>query len=212
MDIGAIIKEVEVPPDGLYAYVRARAVIDCPPKVVWDTLADINHWYKWLPMTHRAGILSPEAASKVTPDMVPDKEKIMALDARFPGTAVPKEEKSQWSEMAYEDFDLPWPIKNQWSVKYYFFDDGENMKRAMWRKVNSIDGKDDGFWEITPWKNKRTHLRYYYRVKAKRSVPTPVFSTAVSFTVNSMIKALRRETKRREAKSATVTDAAAATP
>lgn len=201
-----------MPADGLYAHVRAEAVIDCPPQVVWDTLADIGQWYKWLPMTHRAGILSPEAAAKVTPAIVPDKEKIMTLDAKFPATAAPREEKRQWSAMAYEDFDLPWPIKNQWSVKYYFFDDGENMKRAVWRKVNSIDGKDDGFWEITPWKTKRTHLRYYYRVKAKRNVPGPVFTTAVSFTVNSMIKALRREAKRREVKAAPVSGTAAVTP
>jgi hypothetical protein len=149
-------------------------------------------------MTSQAGILSEEAASKITPQNAVDKEEVLIINAKYPAATQAKTEKNTWQCIAYEDFNLPWPLKNQWQVKRYTFEDSQDMRRAVWRKVATVDNKDDGFWEITPWKDGATHLRYYYRVKAKRSVPDPIFRTAVSFTVNSMIKALRREAKRRE--------------
>lgn len=198
LNIGGIVKEVDIPNEGLWAYVVAEAIIESPPKVVWATLADIDHWNRWLPMTHQAGILSEEAASKITSQNAVNKDEVLAINAQYPAAADTKTEKNSWECIAYEDFNLPWPLKNQWQVKRYVFEDSENMKKAVWRKVATVDNKDDGFWEITPWKDGKTHLRYYYRVKAKRHIPNPVFKTAVSFTINSMIKALRREAKSRE--------------
>lgn len=192
---GAILKEITIPDNQPWAFVRVQALIDAAPPVVWSKLEDIGRFPTWLPMCRKMEFLSPEATQKATPELARDQAQIIALMAAHPsakGAGAPK--TGHWDELVYEEYDLPWPIKNEWALRRYVFDEKEGLDRAAWTKVDSADGKEDGYWEIRPWEDgKRTHLRYYYRVKAKENVPKPVFRTAISLTVNSMIKALRHQ-------------------
>lgn len=193
LDIGTIIKEITIPGGSQWAYVRVRAVVDSSPQAVWATLININGWPKWLPMTKKAWFLSDEAAQKITPEIARNKDEVLAIDARDPPAAPKQTHNNHWQRIAYEEYDLPWPLKNEWVVRRYTFDETDEINKASWRKVASTDSEDDGYWEITNWKDGKTHLRYYYRVRSKENVPQPLFKAAVSLTVNSMIKALRRE-------------------
>lgn len=197
LDVGGIVTDIRIPKEERWAYVYVQAVIESNPETVWSTLADVDNWPSWLPMTRKAWFVSSEAASKITPEVAKNREDVLKINDENPPTAIRKNEEHSWQRVAYEEYDLPWPLKNEWVVRRYTFNDEEKIKRATWRKIAATDDKDDGYWEIRSWKNGNTHLTYYYRI-TKKDVPDPLFKTAVSLTVNSMIKALRRESAKRE--------------
>lgn len=195
---GAIIRDITIPDGQEWAFVRVRAVIDAPPRAVWETLSDIEHWPSWLPMNRKALFLAADADGLMTREIAHDRAQTMALFLAHPNRAGAQHAASRWDRLAYEEYDLPWPLKNEWVVRRYTFDEQAEQNRASWKKVDSSDDLEDGHWEVSPWKDGgKAHLRYYYRVKAKEGVPHPVFTTAVAFTVNSMIKALRHEVAKR---------------
>lgn len=195
---GAIIKNITIPANENWAYVNVEAIIDAPIGSVWAKLKDIPRWPKWLPMSEEADFLSREAAEKITPEMAGDKEQIISLGENFPASRDENAQSGHWQRMAYEYYNLPWPIKNEWVVRDYTYDESETLCRASWRRVDSNDAREDGHWELKPWgeNGEKTDLRYYYRVKPKEGFPHPIFKAAVSLTVSSMIKAIRRETHR----------------
>lgn len=199
LSLGAILTNIKMPKDDNWAYIYVDAVIKSKPEVVWSILCDIDNWSKWLPMTRHTWFLSPEAAQKISIETAKNKEDVLMLNSQYPTTAAKKSEDKRVEGITYEEYDLPWPLKNEWVVKRYNFNSNADIKRATWRKVASTDGVDDGHWEVKPWGEKETFLNYYYRVK-KKNVPEPLFKTAISLTVNSMVKALRRESLKREQK------------
>lgn len=198
LDAGYILKEITIPQGQDRADVFVNTVINSSPRAVWASLVDIGSWPRWLPMTSKAQFLSNEAARIVTPDIAKDKAKVLEINGRYPLQKDDTTPTGHWQRVAYEEYDLPWPIKNEWVVRRYSYDESDDLFRAVWRRVDSTRNEDDGYWEVRPWRNGRTNLTYCYRVKPKENVPEVVFKTAVSFTVNSMIKALRHEAARRE--------------
>lgn len=197
LDIGAIVTDIKIPKEEIWAYVYVQAVIESRPQTVWSTLADIDNWPSWLPMARKAWFVSSEAASKITPEVAKNHDDVLKINDENPPAAIQESAQGSGQRVAYEEYDLPWPLKNEWVVRRYNFNDEEEVKRATWRKIAATDDKDDGYWEVKAWKNGNTRLTYYYRIK-KKDVPDPLFRAAVSLTVNSMVKALRRESAKRE--------------
>ncbi len=198
LNAGYIIKDIKIPEGSDRADVTVNTVIDSPPKAVWAALVDINGWPRWLPMTMKAAFLSDEAARLITPEVAKDKAKVLEINDLNPPQRVGENQAGHWQRTAYEEYNLPWPIKNEWVVRKYNYDEEPDLFRASWRRIDSTRSENDGYWEVRPWSDGRTYLTYCYRVKPKENVPELVFKTAVSMTVNSMIKALRHESARRE--------------
>ncbi|MFH1830175.1 MAG: SRPBCC family protein [Pseudomonadota bacterium] len=197
LNAGGIITEISIPEAGTLAHVNVQAIINSPPIAVWQALKDIEGWPGWLPMSKTARFLSEAAESRITAEIAKNRDEVVAIDTQYPNDDHGNGGAGHWQRLAYEEYDLPWPIKNEWVVRRYTYDEGEDKSRASWRKVDGSSTDDDGFWEVGAWKDGKTYLRYYYRVKVKKGAPEPLFKAAVSLTVNSMIKALRREAKRR---------------
>lgn len=199
LENGAIIKDVQTPGDSSWATVGVSAVIDVPMDVLWGTIIDIEAWPKWLPMMGRAWFISDASEERITREIAKSRDEVYAIDAEFPHErGGGNEGRGRWHRTTIEEYDLIWPLRNEWVVRRYDFDEASTPHRASWHKLDNADDSDDGAWEISPWKDgKRSLLKYNYRVKVKEGVPRPVFRQAVSFTVNSMIKALRREAGRR---------------
>lgn len=193
LDSGYIIKEITIPEGQDYATVLVKSIIDSSPKAVWAALINIGRWPKWLPMNRKAWFLSPEAEKLVTPNVARSQSEVLAINKLYPPSKISDKPSGHWEHIAYEEYDLPWPIKNEWVVRRYKYDESVDVWRASWRLVNTKRDEDDGYWEVRPWKGGSTYITYLYRVKAKDHVPHFVFKTAVSLTVNSMIKALRHE-------------------
>lgn len=199
LDQGGIVKKIDIPEGQQWAFVDVTAVVDSKPATVWGMLKDMSKWPKWLPMSRKVGFLSPEAAALITPEIAADEAKTMAIDKAHPATQNQPDFSGHWQRTAYEYYDLPWPIKNEWVVRRYTYDETPEKDRAAWKKLDSKLEEDDGYWDVSPRPDGKTLLKYHYRVKAKESVPRPIFKAAVSLTVNSMIKALRHEAGRRDA-------------
>lgn len=195
---GAIIKGIEIPGNSGWAYVDVQAVVDVPPDLLWKTLIDIERWPGWLPMNEKAWFVSEKAEEIITGVVAKDRDKVYEIDKMHPSIRSDGPYSGQWHRTAIEEYDLIWPLRDEWVIRRYTFDETKNPYRATWKKLAADDDEDDGSWEVSPWKDKRKSLlKYHYRVKVKKGVPNQIFKTAVSFTVNSMIKSLRREVKRR---------------
>jgi len=195
---GWILKETTIPEGQPWAHVRVKVVINAAPAVVWGTLVDIERWPTWMPLSKRMRILSPEAAALITPEVAKDRQQVAAIEAAHPRKGDDAPPAHHWQRTISEEYDLPFPLKNEWTVRRYTYDEKGDTDKASWRKIDDrTEEVDDGSWEVAPWKEGQTLLSYYYRVKAKEGVPRPIFKTAISLTVNSMIKALRHESARR---------------
>lgn len=202
LEAGYIIKDIDIPEGSDRANVKVKTVIRSSPKAVWAALVDINDWPKWLPMNSKAYFLSDEAAGLITPQVAKDQLEVIAISNAHPAPKETDHNAGSWQKMAYEEYNLPWPIKNEWVVRKYNYEERPELMRASWKRVDSQRNEDDGFWEVRPWKGGSTYLVYNYKVKPKEKVPEVVFKTAVSMTVTSMIKALRHEAQKREIEQA----------
>lgn len=199
LEQGAVIKNITIPEGQSWAYVKVQTLIDSKPDALWAALKDIQSWPRWLPMNKVARVLPPDVAAKITKDIASKHDEVLSIVNGSSKVADDGKESGHWQKMVYEEYNLPWPIKDEWVVRLYTYDEKDGVDRASWRKMDSTEKDDDGYWEIKPWGDGgKTLLDYYYRVKAKESVPAPIFKTAVSFTVNSMIKALKHEAGKRE--------------
>jgi ribosome-associated toxin RatA of RatAB toxin-antitoxin module len=205
LEAGYIIKDIQISEGSDRANVKVKTVIKSSPKAVWAALVDINNWPKWLPMNSKAYFLSDEAAGLITPQVAKDQLQVIAIGNAHPAGKETDHNSGSWQKMAYEEYNLPWPIKNEWVVRRYNYEERSDLMRASWKRVDSSRNEDDGFWEVRPWKDGGTYLVYNYKVKPKEKVPEVVFKTAVSMTVTSMIKALRHEAQKRESSSASST-------
>lgn len=193
LEEGHIIKSISMPRDQEYAYVNVKVLVDASTARVWDLLVDIWRWPMWLPMNRMAGLLSPKAASFVDKSVAGSKDETLRLASQYPIDRSQSHDPNSWRNMAYEYYDLPWPIKNEWMVRWYSYKVDGDVHKASWRGFSAPDGRDDGFWEVRPWKDSRALLHYYYRVRASKNVPPVAFKAAISLTVNQMIRALKKE-------------------
>ena len=203
MESGGIIKDIIIPGDEMTAYVTVRAIVDAPPVAVWSALKEIEGWPHWLPMSSKAHFVSKEAEGLITPEIAKDRKKVTEIDRAHPNTESGNGGEGKWQRLALEEYDLPWPLENQWVIRRYTYEEGTALMRASWRKIDGSSQRDDGYWEIRPWKDGKTELKYYYIVKVTGPAPKPLFKAAINLTVNSMIKALRREAKLRTSKLVT---------
>jgi hypothetical protein len=196
LDNGGILRDIIIPGEEMTAYVTVRAIVEAPPKVVWDTLKDIENWPDWLPMSKEAHFVSKEAEAKITEEVAKDREKVMEIDRALPNGERGNAGSGRWQRVALETYDLPWPLQDQWIIRRYTYDESPERMKASFRKIDGSSQEDDGYWEISKWKDGTTHLKYYYIARVKGDAPKPLFKAAITLTVNSMIKALRREAKR----------------
>lgn len=202
LDNGGILRDIIIPGDEMTAYVTVRAIVEAPPEVVWDTLKDIENWPKWLPMSKEAHFVSKEAEAKIDEATAKDREKVMEIDRTLPNGEKGNAGSGRWQRVALETYDLPWPLQDQWIIRRYTYDESPERMKASFRKIDGSSNEDDGFWEISNWKDGKTHLKYYYIARVKGAAPKPLFKAAITLTVNSMVKALRREAKKRNLKNA----------
>jgi ribosome-associated toxin RatA of RatAB toxin-antitoxin module len=200
LDNGGIVRDIIIPGDDMTAFVTVRAIVEAPPKVVWDTLKDIENWPDWLPMSKEAHFVSKEAEAKIDEATAKDREKVVEIDRALPNGEKGNAGSGHWQRVALETYDLPWPLEDQWIIRRYTYDESPERMKASFRKIDGSSKEDDGFWEISKWKDGKTHLKYYYIARVKGDAPKPLFKTAITLTVNSMIKALRREAKKRNLK------------
>jgi ribosome-associated toxin RatA of RatAB toxin-antitoxin module len=203
LESGGIIKDVIIPGDGMIAYVTVQTLVDAPPAAVWSALKDIEEWPRWLPMSSNAHFVSKEAEALITPEIAKDRKKVTEIDAAHPNTEGGNGGEGSWQRLALEEYDLPWPLENQWVIRRYTYEENDDLMKASWRKIDGSSQGDDGYWKIKPWKDGKTELKYYYIVKVKGPAPKPLFTAAINLTVNSMIKALRREAKLRSSQIVT---------
>jgi len=205
LENGGIIKDINIPGEEMTAYVTVHAIVDAPPKAVWDALKDIEGWPRWLPMSKEAHFVSREAEAKITEEVAKHREQVVEIDRAHPNGEKGNDGSGTWQRVALETYDLPWPLEDQWIIRRYTYDEGEERMKASWRKVDGSSQGDDGYWEIKGWKDGKTDLKYYYIARVKGDAPKPLFKAAINLTVNSMIKALRREAKRRNSPTVNAT-------
>jgi len=201
---GGILRDIIIPGDDMTAYVTVRAIVDAPPAVVWDTLKDIENWPSWLPMSKEAHFVSKEAEAEIDQETAKNREKVMEIDRTLPNGEKGNSGSGRWQRVALETYDLPWPLADQWIIRRYTYDESPERMKASFRKIDGSSKEDDGYWEVSSWKDGKTHLKYYYIARVKGDAPKPLFKAAITLTVNSMIKALRREAKARNSKQAAI--------
>jgi hypothetical protein len=151
-------------------------------------------------MSKEAHFVSKEAEAKIDEATAKDREKVVEIDRALPNGEKGNAGSGHWQRVALETYDLPWPLEDQWIIRRYTYDESPERMKASFRKIDGSSKEDDGFWEISKWKDGKTHLKYYYIARVKGDAPKPLFKTAITLTVNSMIKALRREAKKRNSK------------
>lgn len=179
--------------------------IMAPPKIVWEVLTETARWSQWMPYAARVQYLSEAAAQALPPVMKKDLPFFESLLQVHPHAAPPPSAMGKSHRVAYESYDLPWPIKNDWVVRKYRFDAqraAAHYFSASWDKVyDPEEPGSDGYWFIEPADEGATAstFRYHLRVKAKRGLALAMFQIGVKKILKTQIRAVRTEAERRAA-------------
>lgn len=192
-------RKVTIANDSIWANVEVEKTIHASPEKVWAVISDLANWPKWLPMNSRFELLSNDSLDVITPEIAADKPAVDAIAKKYPSTDYKVSYSGDQQVVAVEEYDMPWPIQNEWVVRLYKFDESNDQMNATWKKLDSTLPDDDGGWEVVPTEDtNETLFKYHYRVKVKKGVPKPVFKTAISVVVGSMVRSLETEIRKRK--------------
>lgn len=203
LEEGGIQIHLDFPADATVGSIHVTAKVEALPAMVWSTMVDINHWDQWMPLVKESWFYSAAAVQAIPEDVTKDAKIFSDLRAKYPGRQGAPSANGKSARVAYEYYDLPWPIKNVWLVRHYQFDAshaGAQSYRATWRK--SYDRKihdSEGYWNIEPFPGApgATLMTYHFSVKPKHGLALALFKTGVQRTVRRLIIAVRKETAAR---------------
>ncbi len=186
------------PGDDVPGTVRVHAMIDADPEKVWALVTNINDWKGWMPMVMEAHFYSDEFVKALPASVNKDEALFKKLETQFPGHNVAPPLEGTSTRVAFESYDLPWPIANNWSVRRYQYDNSQAATHrylVSFRKIYERDIKgQEGTWtfEPMPAKSGATLLTYELRTKPQHGFALTLFKIGVKHTVEHMIAAIRK--------------------
>jgi hypothetical protein len=194
---GWIVSNISYGADDSLVIVDVQALINAPAKRVWKLFSDVSRWSVWMPIMSRGWIVGSATLGKIheLPEKVKDVYDIVSAGKP---ASVKVEDIGKTSINTFEEFDLPWPINNDWVLRRYLFDstDGSSGKyKVTWRQIFKDKEGCGGWWEISPNNGNavETLFKYHYVVKRKDGVPKKLFEIIVDKTVDRFIGAIRRQ-------------------
>lgn len=182
-----------------YGTIDVQALVPAPPRAVWQLYTRVNSWRLWMPMVIDAFFYSAQAAAAIPQDVEKDERVFGDLRRRYPGTAVAPGGHGVETRVAYESYDLPWPIANNWAVHRYTYDArraDHGTFEARWVKVyerNPVGSA--GLFRVEPFPGQpdATLLTYQFRTKAKSGLTLALFRMGVRRSIDRFVAALRAE-------------------
>ena len=199
---GEVATYLDFSKPGEYGTIRVEARMDSPPEVVWEVLTDISRWPKWIPSMRRGWVHSSQAVQNIPLNAPKEKSIYEDLHRRFPengDSQMPAEEHHSWSKVVFEEYDLLWPIQDEWVVKRYLFDSTEGKEhkfRAEWGRIFDGNRMIEGHGDLIPADvENATLFTYQYRVRAKEGVPIFLFKLALKTSIHHMVEAIIKESK-----------------
>lgn len=203
---GEIKTNIAFQKDKEYGSINVEAMVSADPGLVFEVFTDINSWRVWMPLLIDAFFYSPAAMQNIPgdPQKVDKDENFFAqIKKNFPGVSPKPDPQGVSSRIAYESYDFPWPISNDWAVHKYRFDASKyNEKKysAKWFKVyekNKIGSAGSWSAEPFPGVDGATLMKYSFRTKAKKGIALVLFKVGVKKSISNLVKALRSETEKR---------------
>lgn len=193
---GWIVRNISYGTDDSMVIVDVKALINASSADVWKLLSNIDSWPSWMPVLKRGWVLSGSVLSKIpeNPEKADDVYKTVSSGGKG---SVNISQSGQTSVTTFEEFDLPWPVNNDWVIRKYIFDaarGSEGNYKVSWKqKFKGAEGRG-GMWEIVPnnGAENETLFKYHFVVKRKEGVPKAIFEAMVSKTIDRFISAIRR--------------------
>lgn len=193
---GWIVSYVSYESDDSIANLEVKALINASPKKVWEFLSKVERWSLWMPVMSRGWALGDDALSKVpaSPEKTKDVYDVVSVSSP---AAVRVSGSGKTTVSTFEEFDLPWPINNDWVLRKYIFDASkaeEDIYKVEWKQIFKGAERRGGRWELSRYNGEadETLFEYRFRVKRKEGVPQKVFEIIMGKTVERFVSAIRK--------------------
>ena len=193
---GWIVSYVDYEQNDQIAVLDVKALINATPKSVWYLLSNINGWSGWTPVMSQGFAIKNDIFSKYGDR--PDKnDEVKGAASNGSRSNVTIGDSGKTVVNTYEEFDLPWPINNDWVLRRYTFDasqSAENKYSVVWKQLfKGAEGRG-GSWNLSQYNGKadETLFEYHFKVKRKDGVPMKVFEVIIGKTIDRFISAIRR--------------------
>lgn len=197
LEKGWIVSRIEyADSENSIAVLDVKALINRSPGEVWRFLTDIGKWSSWMPMMSHGWALNGKTMEHV--GALPDKtQAVYNLVSNSKPVSVEIKNDGETEVDMFEEYDLPWPISNDWDVRKYIFnssDAGNSLYSATWKQLFKDARGCGGMWTLERHNGDKneTLLEYHYRVKRKEWVPAKIFEIIIGKTVDRFINAIRR--------------------
>lgn len=193
---GWIVSNISYGADESIVIVEVKALINASAGKVWNLLTNVNRWSKWMPVMSRGWIIHPDDLSKL-PAQPEKRDDIYKTASASQPASLNVNGSGKTSLTTFEEFDLPWPINNDWVLRKYHFDataSGNGHYKVSWKQLFKDTEGRGGKWELSQYNGntEETLFRYHYRVKRKEGVPKKIFEVIIGKTVDRFIGAIRR--------------------
>jgi ribosome-associated toxin RatA of RatAB toxin-antitoxin module len=191
-----IVSTKEVPGQNLRT-VQMTAVVNAPPKVVWQVITDINGFALFMPRTIKSMAVSPEKLPlilKAHPTEAAEVEKIIGptppnpLRYHVPG--------GKYVIYHYSNLDFPWPCHNRWYILKSVYDETQAAQQryhSTWSLVTGNLKENRGEWTLTPWGHGQTKVSYRLATDPGGSIPEFLVKEGTSSTMPQVIAAIREQ-------------------
>ena len=174
--------------------LEVKALINSSPSEVWKLLTDIDRWKDWEPMLNIGKAVSLEGELE-------KNEMTYALALNCPAQEVNVSDTGKTVATVFEEYDIPWPIQNDWVIRKYIFDannsDSGEYKVKFHPVFSGVEKKRGGRYKLSRYKgaDEETLLEYDFTVKRKEGCPKTVFEIIMKQTAERFVRAIRRNTE-----------------
>lgn len=194
---GWVIKSIYFTDGGEIAVVNVKALIEAPPEKVWQLLTNIKGWSSWMPMLSQAFVINSSGLAGLSAN--PQKNEQLHNKMRsLPMSYASIGNQGKKSLTTFEEFDLPWPINNDWVIREYTFDaSGANSSnyKVSWHQIFEGCTGRGGSWKLTPYNannDNDTLFEYNFRVFKKKEASQGIFRTIIGQTAQRFVEAIRK--------------------
>ena len=190
---GEIIVTNQTAPGSSVLRAGMTAVIEAPPKVVWQIITDINDYKNFMPNTLASMVVPAAKVQGIllkTPITAKQVEKLIGPTP----PPLPRVPGGKYVVYHYSDLHLPWPCANRWYIIKVVMDEtraAEHYYHSSWSLVIGNLKEDSGEWIVEPFAANQTKVIYRLATDPGGQIPAFLVRHGTYVTLPDIIKAIR---------------------
>ncbi len=198
---GEIIVFLTETPGKSLKCAEMMGVVDAPPEVVWQVIADVNNYKNFMPRTRNNMAVAPEKIPLILHRKTNQAEEVEQLLGPVPPDPdIYRIPGGTYTVYVYSDLEFPWPCNDRWCIVKAIRNEkqaGQQVYQTSWSLVTGNLRENSGGWILEPFGSNKTKATYNLCADPGGFIPKFLVNQGSRITMPQIIEAVRKQAAHR---------------